>query len=378
MRFITLLLLMVAATTMNAQTANTEPIGEPEDKTPTVFYFDDEIYVNTLGFAKRSLIEEKIYFMDNDEVLVREFLDYGGYMKGKIDKGSGTITIENRQPVQHIQFGQNAEKTTIYFACIDPETKKPLTGNFVLEYKDKGNGEIIIDGSKLTYALYYGDAEAPTIYRYAHGIRMTDQTFLDNLTTSAVYEYTDNFYGEGYQQTEAKCIQYGNKIYLKPLETLFSATWQQAYVSKEGEQFTLHIPTDQFLGHYSATESFVFKAGKLNKDAVEATRDMTELVLPMTYDKANHTYKCVAADDEILGAADYFTDNRGMQKEWGTMYEAISITIHETTVTNGIENLTVKDSQRTENHLYYDLQGRAYANPVKGVCIYKGRKIVVK
>ncbi len=68
--------------------------------------------------------------------------------------------------------------------------------------------------------------------------------------------------------------------------------------------------------------------------------------------------------------------SKGTSNEWVTKYTNISITIPESQITDGISSVTQPKKQ--ENTLYYDLQGRAYKYPSKGIYIHNGKKIVVK
>ena len=159
MRIKLLLSSLLIATAMQAQTNGNEAEPDFEGKTATYFYYDDEMYVNTIGYTKRNLLEERVYIMENNEVYLQEFIDFIGFIKGTINKDAGTITIKNGQEMGTKQFKKGGATHKVYFATMNTTTQQPEDGEFTLKYMDKGNGNMYIDGGSLCFSLYYLNEE---------------------------------------------------------------------------------------------------------------------------------------------------------------------------------------------------------------------------
>ena len=171
-KFKLLLSSLFIATSMNAQISGNEEEPNFDGKQDTYFCYDDQMYVNHCGYTMRSLLDEQVYFLENDVVYLREFIDFTGFIKGKIDKTKGTITIKNGQKVKTKQFNGSKEFKNFYFAALDATTKQPLEGEFILTYTDKGNGQVCVDGGSQLFALYYLEAEKPVVFLHTKGLSM--------------------------------------------------------------------------------------------------------------------------------------------------------------------------------------------------------------
>lgn len=363
---------LLIATSMNAQTNVNETEPELDESKATYFYYDDEIHVNSIGYTKRNLLEEKVYIMENNEIYFQEFIDFVGLVKGTINKETGTITIKNGQAMGTKQLTEGGTAHQMYFATMNPTTQQPETGEFTLKYIDKGDGKNCIDGGSLCFALYYMEQEKPIVFLHTKGLKMINEEQIDDEIQKASYKYVDlDEEEEGNGVLES--VKYGENIYFKSLETIVPEKWQVAKVINENNKISLFIPNNQFLS-YLENIYFVFKTAKID-DSGKIT-ELEGLTLPMTLDASTHTYKCTAAKNDFLGSLSYTITNSGVKNEWVTKYGNISITLPETQVTNGIT--TVIQPKTQENNQYYDLQGRAIQHPTRGIYIKNGKKIVIK
>lgn len=375
MRIKLLLSSLLIATAMQAQTNGNEAEPDFEGKTATYFYYDDEMYVNTIGYTKRNLLEERVYIMENNEVYLQEFIDFIGFIKGTINKDAGTITIKNGQEMGTKQFKKGGATHKVYFATMNTTIQQPEDGEFTLKYIDKGNGNMYIDGGSLCFSLYYLNEEKPTIFLHTTGLKMVSKTLLDAAVQKATYEYTDIEEGGSKESSKIDCIKYGENIYFNSLEASVPNKWQVAKILQEGENMLLFIPNNQFIT-YVSDAYFVFKTATTEGNNGSEPKEVEGLKIPMVLDETTHTYKCTTANNELLGALAFQVSSKGTSNEWVTKYTNISITIPESQITDGISSVTQPKKQ--ENTLYYDLQGRAYKYPSKGIYIHNGKKIVVK
>lgn len=363
---------LLIATSMNAQTNVNETEPELDESKATYFYYDDEIHVNSIGYTKRNLLEEKVYIMENNEIYFQEFIDFVGLVKGTINKETGIITIKNGQAMGTKQLTEGGTAHQMYFATMNPTTQQPETGEFTLKYIDKGDGKICIDGGSLCFALYYMEQEKPIVFLHTKGLKMINEEQIDDKIQKTSYNYVDlDEEEEGNGVLES--VKYGENIYFKSLETIIPEKWQVAKVINDNNKMSLFIPNNQFLS-YLENIYFVFKAAKID-DSGKIT-ELEGLTLPMTLDASTHTYKCTTAKNDFLGSLSYTITNSGVKNEWVTKYGNISIMLPETQVTNGIT--TVIQPKTQENNQYYDLQGRAIQHPTRGIYIKNGKKIVIK
>ena len=83
-KFKLLLSSLFIATSMNAQISGNEEEPNFDGKQDTYFCYDDQMYVNHCGYTMRSLLDEQVYFLENDVVYLREFIDFTGFINNTL------------------------------------------------------------------------------------------------------------------------------------------------------------------------------------------------------------------------------------------------------------------------------------------------------
>ncbi|MCR5076475.1 MAG: hypothetical protein K6A82_00325 [Prevotella sp.] len=377
MKIITsLALALLLSQNVAAQQASDELIPAPENEEPTVFYLNDKLILGGTEAFTRNFREEKIFFLDDNQVLVREFLDYGAYLKGTLDKTAGTITIENGQPALQVQSGFGSPVVTYYFAELDPNTGQPKTGAFTLNYEDKGNGNFSVSAEDLQYALYNNDNGQLAIYKQGRVPQFTSKKDIDSKAFTVKYECDDKIYGSGRLTNDLTAVFHNGTLYLHNFDPILEGTWVSAQIRYNADGMSLFIPSCQYLASYTNTEHFILYAGSSNDGSSIDTTSYDGLSLPTTLSEDGQTYKCVSKASDAIGAGDYFSDGRGLQEEFGTIYQNLSISLPASVITTGITSVTTKTTNG--DNAYYDLQGRKYSKPTHGVFIHNGRKVVIR
>lgn len=349
------------------------PAGEPTD----YYYLSDELRLHDFGFMARNVREIQFYFTDGNDVYMRDLIDYGGYLKGTFDKISGKLSFPNGQAVEQVQFGVGSKMQTIFFAELDPVTNTPMAGNMTLQVKEQGGRKVISATPGMEYALYYVKDGKNILYKQARNPSFVEKSVFDSFSGSARYTYTDNLYGSGNADRSITCTAVDRTIFLKGLEELFGDAWAHATVIDDNGGRALFIPTNQYLGNYSAVEDFVLVSGAATSDHSLNTEGYTGLKLPMAFDAGSKTYKGVADKKDFFGAAHVHANGK---REWATIYENVVIYLPENIVgtATGVKRVNASAGTKAADNLYYDLQGRATTAPVRGVYIHGGKKVVVK
>ena len=350
-----------------------QPTGDPTD----YYYLNDELRATPFGYMTRNMREIQFYFNADGVVYMRDWVDYGAYLKGTYDAAAGTISFPNKQNVERVQFGVGSKMQMMYFAVTDPATGLPKTDNLVLQVKTVGGKRVISAEKDINYGLFYDDEGQTHPYWLARRASFINKTTVDALTTTVHYTAMDYSDGSDPVDRRLSCVAIGNDIYLKGIDGIFSNIWTHAVLTIDNGTPSLLIPNDQYVSNYSVKENFLMKTGTRSGETPPMMEGHQGIKFTMTHDAPNHIYKCTAPATDVIGIVEAFTDGR---LSWATVYGKIEIELPESMVsgTTGIDRIATDKADVSTDRLYYDLQGRPTTTPAHGIFIHHGKKVVVE